>query len=82
MKLYLTPDMEIQANEVQVQHSNILVDPIIEDLEMYLEREIPVQYASWTFRSDRLIKGSILRTKLNNDHTQHGLCPADYRGNA
>lgn len=48
MKLYLTPDMEIQANEVQVQHSNILVDPIIEDLEMYLEREIPVQYASWT----------------------------------
>lgn len=48
MKLYLTPDMEIQANEVQVQHSNILVDPIMEDLEMYLEREIPVQYASWT----------------------------------
>ena len=48
MKLYLTPDLEIKANEVQVQHSNILVDPIIEDLEMYLEREIPVQYASWT----------------------------------
>ena len=48
MKLYLTPDMEIQANEVQVQHSNILVDPIMEDLEMYLEREIPIQYASWT----------------------------------
>ena len=36
MKLYMTPDMEIQANEVQVQHSNILVAPIIEDLEMYL----------------------------------------------
>ena len=27
---------------------NILVDPIMEDLEMYLEREIPIQYASWT----------------------------------
>lgn len=48
MKLYLTPDLEIKANEVQGQHSNILVDPIMEDLEMYLEREIPIQYASWT----------------------------------
>lgn len=48
MKLYLSPDMEIQANEVQVQHSSILVDPIMEDLEMYLEREVPMQYASWT----------------------------------
>ena len=30
-----------------LQHSNILVDPIMEDIEMYLEREVPVQYASW-----------------------------------
>lgn len=47
MKLYLSPDMENEANEVQMQHSNILVDPIMEDIEMYLEREVPIQYASW-----------------------------------
>ena len=47
MKLYLSPNMEIEANEIQMQHSNILVDPIMEDIEMYLEREVPVQYASW-----------------------------------
>ena len=48
MKLYLTTDMEFKANEIQVQHSSILVDPIMEDLEMFLEREVPMQYASWT----------------------------------
>ena len=32
MKLYLSPDMENEANEVQIQHSNILVDPIMEDI--------------------------------------------------
>ena len=47
MKLYLTTDMEFKANEIQVQHSSILVDPIMEDLEMFLEREVPMQYASW-----------------------------------
>ncbi len=47
MKLYLSPDMENKANEVQMQHSNILVDPIMEDIEMYLEREVPIQYANW-----------------------------------
>ena len=47
MKLYLSPDMENEANEVQMKHSNILVDPIMEDIEMYLEREVPMQYASW-----------------------------------
>ena len=40
--------MEFKANEIQVQHSSILVDPIMEDLEMFLEREVPMQYASWT----------------------------------
>ena len=35
--------MENKANEVQMQHSNILVDPIMEDIEMYLEREVPIQ---------------------------------------
>ena len=70
MKLYLTPDMEIQANEVQVQHSNILVDPIMEDLEMYLEREVPIQYASWTIPI-RLAyqKGAYSEPNFNNDHT-------------
>ena len=47
MKLYLSPDMENEANEVQMQHSNIFVDPIMEDIEMYLEREVPMQYANW-----------------------------------
>ena len=47
MKLYLAPDMEVEANEIQMQHSNIIVDPIMEDIEMYLEREVHIQYASW-----------------------------------
>lgn len=54
--------MEIQANEVQVQHSNILVDPIMEDLEMYLEREIPIQYANWTIP---------IRLAYQREHTQN-----------
>lgn len=81
MKLYLSLDMENEANEMQMQHSDILVDPIMEDIEMYLEREVPIQYTSWMIPT-RLAyqKRSILRTKFHNDFTQHGLCPTNYRG--
>ena len=80
MKLYLTTDMEFKANEIQVQHSSILVDPIMEDLEMFLEREV-VCKLDHSYPTG-LSKRGILRAKLNNDFTQHGLRPADYRGNA
>ncbi len=47
IKLYLTSDMESQANEIQAQHSNILIDPILEDIELYLERDVPLTYKDW-----------------------------------
>ncbi len=73
MKLYLSLDMENEANEVQMQHSNILVDPIMEDIEMYLEREVPIQYASWMIPTRlSLSERSILRAKFHNDLTQYG----------
>ena len=47
-KLYLCPELEAQANEVQMNHSNILTDPILEDIQTYLEREVPLGYSSWS----------------------------------
>ncbi|MDO4158896.1 MAG: virulence-associated E family protein [Prevotellaceae bacterium] len=47
MKLYLPPELENQANEVQMNHSNVLVDPILEDIVTFLEHEVPKAYATW-----------------------------------
>lgn len=46
-KFYLSPELEALANEVQVNHSNFLVDPILEDIVTFLEHEVPRAYATW-----------------------------------
>ncbi len=80
MKLYLSPDMEIEANEIQMQHSNILVDPIMEDIEMYLGVKFRAVCKLDDSDTTGLSERSILRTQFHNDLTQYGLCPTDYRG--
>ena len=39
--LYLSPELEAEANEVQMCHSSILNDPILDDIRLYLERHVP-----------------------------------------
>lgn len=46
--LYLSPALEAEANEIQMSHSSILTDPILDDLKLYLERDVPRAYASWS----------------------------------
>lgn len=50
-KLYLSPELEAEANEMQTSHSYILTDPILEDIVTYLERKVPVAYDSWPIGS-------------------------------
>lgn len=62
-KLYLSPELELEANEVQLNHSYILVDPILEDLVTYLERKVPAAYATWPIASRQIYqKGSYVGT--------------------
>lgn len=42
--LYLCPELEAKANDVQMCHSSILNDPILDDIRLYLERLVPKAY--------------------------------------
>lgn len=46
--LYLCPELEAKANEVQMCHSSILNDPILDDIKLYLERLVPKAYDTWS----------------------------------
>ena len=46
--LYLSPELEAEANEVQMCHSSILNDPILDDIRLYLERLVPKAYDTWS----------------------------------
>ena len=48
MNLYLSPELEAKANEVQMCHSSILNDPILDDIRLYLERLVPKAYDTWS----------------------------------
>lgn len=46
--LYLCPESEEEAYEVQICHSSILNDPILDDIRLYLERLVPKSYYTWS----------------------------------
>lgn len=46
--LYLSPELEAEANAVQLNHSSIHNDPILDDIRLYLERMVPRAYTSWS----------------------------------
>ena len=48
VKLYLSPELEAEANAVQLNHSSIHNDPILDDIRLYLERMVPRAYTSWS----------------------------------
>ena len=43
-ELFLPSHLEMQAREIQMNHSSILDDPILEEIRMYLERAVPLNY--------------------------------------
>ena len=47
-KLYLSPELEAEANTVQLNHSSIHNDPILDDIRLYLERMVPRAYSTWS----------------------------------
>lgn len=49
VKLYLSPELEAEANAVQLNHSSIHNDPILDDIRLYLERMVPRAYSTWSF---------------------------------
>ena len=48
VKLYLSPELETEANDVQLSHSSIHNDPILDDMRLYLERMVPRAYSTWS----------------------------------
>ena len=48
VKLYLSPELEAEANAVQLNHSSIHNDPILDDIRLYLERVVPTAYSTWS----------------------------------
>jgi hypothetical protein len=48
VKLYLSPELEAEANAVQLNHSSIHNDPILDDIRLYLERVVPRAYSTWS----------------------------------
>ena len=45
---YLSPELEAEANAVQLNHSSIHNDPILDDIRLYLERMVPRAYSTWS----------------------------------
>ena len=48
VKLYLSPELEAEANAVQLNHSSIHNDPVLDDIRLYLERMVPRAYSTWS----------------------------------
>jgi predicted P-loop ATPase len=48
ISLFLSPEFEEEANKVQILHSSILCDPVLDDIKLYLDRQVPVSYREWS----------------------------------
>ena len=47
-KITVDSELEAEANAVQLNHSSIHNDPILDDIRLYLERMVPRAYTSWS----------------------------------
>lgn len=47
-KITVDSELEAEANAVQLNHSSIHNDPILDDIRLYLERMVPRAYSTWS----------------------------------